>query len=544
VTIDETTADAGRAPHVPTSFNLAELWEAAADRCADRPAVVCGDERLTYAELEDRANRLANWMVAQGVQPGQHVGIYLENCVAYLDAMLAAYKIRAVPINVNYRYVEAELEYLFTDAELVGVVCQADFAGRVDAVRSACPALGWVLVVDDGYDRLLADSSPARPTAARTGDDAYVIYTGGTTGMPKGVVWRQEDAFFACIGGGDPMRMAGPAERPEDVPDRIIDGAFQYLPVAPLMHAAGQWTVLSWLFAGGTVVLLPGSLDPRAVWETIGRENINLMTVVGDAVVRPLVDEWKASGPYDVSSLFSIGSGGAPLTPALRAEFAALLPNVMIVDGFGSSETGAQGSQRLPGGGVMDAVPGEPTRFTPYGDGTMVLDDETLGPVVPGSGTEGRVARTGHIPLRYHNDPEKTAATFVEIDGVRWVLTGDRAIVEEDGTILLLGRGSGCINTGGEKVFPEEVESVLKAHPSVYDAIVVGVPDDRWGSRVAAVVQPTDPDTFDEASLLGAAREGLAGYKVPKQVVVVERVLRSPAGKADLRWAVDVASGA
>jgi acyl-CoA synthetase (AMP-forming)/AMP-acid ligase II len=542
VTTDPTAPPA--APHQPISFNFAEFWEAAADRCGDRLAVICGDDRLTYAQLEERANRLANWMVAQGVRPGQHVGIYLENCVAYLDAMLAAYKIRAVPINVNYRYVEAELQYLFTDAELVGVICQADFMERVDAVWSECPDLLWTLQVNEHYDQVLERSSPTRPVADRSGDDPYVIYTGGTTGMPKGVVWRQEDAFFACIGGGDPMRIAGPAERPQDVPDRIIDGAFQYLPVAPLMHAAGQWTVLSWLFAGGTVVLLPGSLDPAAVWRTIGEENVNLMTVVGDAVVRPLVDEWKATGPYEVSSLFSVGSGGAPLTPALRAEFAEILPNVMIVDGFGSSETGAQGSQRLPGGGVMEVVPGEPTRFTPYGEGTMVLDDETHQPVVPGSGVEGRVARTGHIPLRYHNDPEKTAATFVEIDGQRWVLTGDRAIVEEDGTILLLGRGSGCINTGGEKVFPEEVESVLKAHPAVYDAIVVGVPDDRWGSRVAAVVQPADADAFDEEAVLAAARDRLAGYKVPKQVVVVDKVLRSPAGKADLRWAAEVAAGA
>jgi acyl-CoA synthetase (AMP-forming)/AMP-acid ligase II len=535
-----------------TTFNLADVWEAVCDRVADREAVTCAGTRRSYAELEARANRLAHWMRSQGVEPGQHVGVYLQNCPEYLEAMLAAYKIRAVPINVNFRYVEDELRYLFDNADLVGTVFHRSFAPRLAAVAPELPGLRWCLAVEDGaaasgedlaalgagaYEEALSGSPPERDFGPRSGDDPYVIYTGGTTGMPKGVVWRQEDAFFACIGGGDPMRLLGPVDEPAQVLDRIIDGTFVYLPVAPLMHAAGQWTVLSWLFAGGRIVLLPGSLDPAEVWRTVAAEGVNLLTVVGDPVVRPLVDEWERSGPYDVSSLLSIGSGGAPLSPALRERLMRLLPNVTVVDGFGSSETGAQGAQRLEAGSAATGA----TRFTPYGDRTAVLDEVTHERVPPGSGRIGRVALRGRIPLGYYKDPEKTAATIVEVDGERWVLTGDLATVAEDGTITLLGRGSQCINTGGEKVFPEEVEAVLKAHPAVYDAVVVGVDDERWGQRVTAVVAPVAGATVTLDDLAAHCRGHLAGYKVPRQLVLVDEVVRSPAGKADYRWAARVA---
>ena len=310
-----------------------------------------------------------------------------------------------------------------------------------------------------------------------------------------------------------------------------------FLPVAPLMHAAGQWTSLAWLYAGGTVVLLPGSLDAVAVWRTVEREHVNLMTVVGDPVVRPLVDAWVAEGPFDVSSLFSIGSGGAPLTPALKDQLITLVPDAAVVDGFGSSETGAQGSQRLEAGAASGGV----TAFTPYPT-TTVLDEETRRPVEPGSGQVGRVALRGRIPLGYYNAPDKTAETFVEADGDRWVLTGDMATVESDGTIRLLGRGSVCINTGGEKVYPEEVEAVVKTHPSVYDALVIGVDDDRWGQRVTVVVQPVEGATVSLDELADHCRASIAGYKVPRSIVTVDRIERSPAGKADYRWAKQVAS--
>jgi acyl-CoA synthetase (AMP-forming)/AMP-acid ligase II len=539
-------------PSVPTTFNLADIWEMAADRCGDRLAVVCGDRRLSYADLEERSNRLAHHLLAQGVAPGQHVGLYLENGSEYLEGMLAAYKVRAVPINVNFRYVEHELRHLFDDADLVGVIHHRKFTPLVAAVSSELPLLGWSLAVDDGsgepldatgavdYEEALAASNPARDFGPRSSDDPYVIYTGGTTGFPKGVVWRQEDAFYACIGGGDPMRLHGAVERPDQLPDRMIDGGFIFLPVAPLMHAAAQWTSLSWLFAGGAVTLIPGSLDAKAIWEAIEREKINLLVIVGDAVARPLIDEWDRSGPYDTSSLFSVGSGGAPLTPKLKDRLIEIVDPASVNDGFGSSETGAQGTQRLGHGEKSDGV----TRFVPLGDTTVVLDETTLEPVMPGSGATGRVALRGRIPHRYYKDDEKTAETFVEAHGDRWVLTGDMATVDADGSIQLLGRGSVCINTGGEKVYPEEVEAVLRAHDDVYDALVVGVADDRWGQRVVAVVQPVAGRTLTLDDLGPFCRQQLAGYKVPRDLVLVDEVQRSPVGKPDYRWAKQAAESA
>jgi 3-oxocholest-4-en-26-oate---CoA ligase len=521
-----------------TTFNLADIWEAVAPRVADRTAVVCGDVRRSYAELDARATRLAHWMADQGVAPGQHVGLYLTNCPEYLEAMLACYKIRAVPINVNFRYVADELRHLFADADLVGVLVEPAFVERLAQVAPDLPDLRWSLELGEDYEAALAASSPVADFGPRRSDDHYVIYTGGTTGLPKGVVWTQEDAFYACIGGGDPTRQAGPVDEPGQVVDRIIDAPVIFLPVAPLMHAAGQWTSLSWLFAGGTVVLLPGSLDAVRVWQTVGQEGVNLMTVVGDAVVRPLLDAWTSHGPFDVSSLFSVGSGGAPLSPALREQLMGILPGVVVSDGFGSSETGAQGAQRLSEADHS----GEMTAFTPF-PSTTVIDEATRRPVEPGSEVMGRVALSGRIPLGYYNAPEKTAETFVEIDGVRWVLTGDMATIADDGTVRLFGRGSGCINTGGEKVFPEEVEAVLKAHPAVYDVLVVGVDDQRWGQAVAAVVEPVQGQSPTLDQLADHARASLAGYKVPRSLVLVDHVERSPAGKADYRWAQRAAAG-
>ena len=538
-----------------TTYNFADVWESVVDRVADRVALVCEGRELTYASIEERSNRLAHVLAESGVGPGDHVGVYLRNCPEYFEAMFACFKLRAVPININYRYVAGELRYLFDDSGIVALIAHRRFAVNVAEVVGGfdgfdpLDAITTVISVDDtgsptpagsiDYEQALAASSPERDFGPRSDDDRYVIYTGGTTGMPKGVVWRHGDAFFSCIGGGDPMRLNGPVDRPEEVLERIIDFDFVAFPLAPMMHAAAQWTSLSWLYCGARVVMHPGSFDPHATWRAVEANKVSTLIIVGDAMARPLVDAWDRHGPFDASSMFALGSGGAPLSAALKDRLMELLPHVMVTDGFGSSETGAQGSHRLQAGSST----GGATRFTPLGDTTTVLDDERR-PVAPGSGAIGRVALTGRIPLGYHNDPERTAATFVEVEGRRWVLTGDMATVDDDGTIVLLGRGSQAINTGGEKVFPEEVEGALKSHPAVYDALVVGVPDERFGERVCAVVslRPGLEAGLDE--LATHCRAAVAGYKVPRELVVVDEVVRSPVGKADYRWARSAALSA
>jgi acyl-CoA synthetase (AMP-forming)/AMP-acid ligase II len=531
---------------VPRTFNMADVWEMAADAVPEREALVVGTARRSYAQLEDNANRLANHLTARGIGAGDHVALYLENCPEYVEAMLAAWKLRAVTINVNHRYVADELRYLLDNSDSVAVLTQPSLAPTVAAVVGEVPAVRFTLVTGDDYDAALAAAPADRPVVeGRSDDDRYIIYTGGTTGLPKGVVWRHVDAFFACIGGGDPMRMNGPVERPEELPSRIADQQICYLPLAPMMHAAAQWTSLSWLFSGSKVVLMPGSLDPDAVWRTIGAEKVNSMTVVGDAVARPLLDAWDraavAGEPYDISSLFSISNGGAPMAASTRERIFATFPQMLVTDGFGSSEAGTQGAMRVAAGARPAGA--SLVRFDQPTKPTIVVDPEG-GEVVPGSGVAGQVLAGGHLPLGYYNDPEKTAATFVERGGERWLVTGDMATVGVDGAIELLGRGSVSINTGGEKVHPEEVEGALKAHPSVYDCLVVGVPDERWGSAVTAVVQPvpgTAP-TLDE--LAAHCKATLAGYKAPKRLVLVDAIVRSPSGKADYRWARTAAEDA
>ncbi len=453
--------------------------------------------------------------------------------------MFAAFKLRAVPVNVNYRYVEGELRHLFEDADLVALVYHRQFGPRVAAVSGDLPLLRHLLVVDDAsgerpapgsveYEEALAKASTDRPAVTRSGDDRYIAYTGGTTGLPKGVVWRHEDIFFGAMGGGDPIQTGNPISRPEEIVERLPETGMVSLPTPPFMHVSAHWGAFHTLFAGGKIVIPPeGRFDPDAIWRLVADERVNIMVVVGDAMARPLMDAFEAE-PGDVSSLIVIGSGGAILSASSKQRLAGLLPNVMVVDGFGSSETGVMGSST-----------GEGPRFT-VNDQTAVID-EAGRPVVPGSGTVGRLARRGHVPLGYYKDEAKTAATFLELDGVRWVLPGDMATVADDGTVVLLGRGSVCINTGGEKVYPEEVEAVLKAHPGVEDAVVVGVPDERWGERVVAVVTLRPGTALELADLQAFAREHLAGYKVPRDLCLVDEMVRSPAGKADYRWAKETA---
>jgi acyl-CoA synthetase (AMP-forming)/AMP-acid ligase II len=512
------------------SFNLADLFRVVAGAVPAREAVVDGSRRFTYGELDDRVRRLATVLLDAGVRPGEHVGLYLHNSSVYLEGMLAAFLVRAVPVNINYRYVADELRYLFDDADLVALLHEPEYAATVADVRDAVPGLRFTLARGDDYEAALAGAAPLDPAdvAGRSGDDHYILYTGGTTGLPKGVLWRHEDIFFAALGGGGQP----PIAHPDELADRAPRGRTRMLPACPFMHGSAHWMALSALFTGGCVVIDAGAgFDAARTWQLVADEGVTYLVIVGDAFARPLVEARSAGPPVDLSSLTVILSGGAILSPTVKDALLEALPGCLVVDGFGASETGGQGS--------MVAVPGAAgahPRFTMDAQ-TTVLDDD-LRPVEPGSGVVGRLARRGRVPLGYYKDPAKTAATFPVVDGERWAVPGDLATVEDDGTITIFGRGSVSINTGGEKVHPEEVESALKGHPAVFDAVVVGVPDDRWGQRVAAVVQLREDapaPTIDE--LAAHTRGSLAGYKVPRSVVVVDEIVRSPSGKADYRWA-------
>ena len=510
----------------------------------DREALVCDQRRLTFAELDERATRLAHHLAARGIGPGDHVGLYLYNGTEYLEAMLAAFKLRAVPVNVNYRYGADELRYLLADADARAIVYHGELESRLAPLTEDIPELATFVRVDDGttssstapleavdYEHALAAADPARDFGPRSCDDLYVLYTGGTTGMPKGVMWRHEDVFFGALGGGGGG--GAPISTPEELADRARDGRrLRCLPACPFMHGTAHWMALSALLTGGTVVVSPDrKLDPVRLWRLVAREQVQLLVIVGDAFARPLVealDQPDLAG-VDLSQCSVILSGGAILSPAVKTALAEQLPGSVVVDGYGASETGGQGQSVT----VAGAEPSPTPRFT-VNDQTTVLDD-ALAPA--GVGVVGRLARRGHIPLGYYKDPAKTAATFPVVDGVRWSVPGDHARIEADGTITLLGRGSVSINTGGEKVYPEEVESALKAHPAVFDAIVVGIPDDRWGERVVAVVQARPGDSPDLADLADHVRTRLADYKAPRAVVLVDAVERSPSGKPDYRWA-------
>ncbi len=529
-------------------FNLADLFESVVDTLPDREGLVCADRRLTYRELDRRANQLAHCLAQRGVGPGDHIGLYLYNGTEYIEGMLAAYKIRAVPINVNYRYVEEELEYLFDDADLVALIHHREFAPRIASVAAKLPQLTTFLAVEDGsgeafesidatdYEASLAAASPERDFAERSPDDLYIIYTGGTTGMPKGVMWRQEDIFFGALGGGNII--GANIERPEELREIVANAPMiSTLAIAPLMHGAAQWSCFIGFFGGNRIILSPQRrFDAAELWNLIAKERITSVSIVGDAMGRPLAESLAdAKQNLDLSCLKVIGSGGAIFSQPVKAVFKREIPDIMLFDGFGASETGHQGT------GVADAER-EGSPIFRMGENNQVFDDENQ-PVVPGSGVQGRLALRGHIPLGYYNDEAKTAKTFIEVEGVRWVLPGDIATIEKDGTITVFGRGSVSINSGGEKIFPEEVEAALKSHPAVFDALVVGVPDERFGQRVSAVVQPRPDMTLTLDDLAAHARTKVAGYKVPRELHLVDLVVRSPSGKPDYRWAASVAKG-
>ncbi|HEY8546043.1 MAG TPA: AMP-binding protein, partial [Acidimicrobiales bacterium] len=437
------------------TFNLADLFEVVADAVPDRPALVAGDRRLTYRELDERATRLGRHLLDAGLRAGDHVAIVSWNRAEWLETMLGAFKARMVPINVNYRYTADELRHVLADAECRAAVVEHALLGPLATVVRDLPQLHHVVGLDDGhpppvglavvpYEDALAAASPERAFGERSPDDRYILYTGGTTGAPKGVVWRAEDIYFAALGGNTPERER--VQRPEDLADRVMDGR-PWLVTSPMMHGNGQWNSLRPLYDGLGAVLWTGHrFDAAAVAELAARERPHLLVLVGDGMALPFVDAVEA-GSYDLSTIHVVASGGAILSPVVKQRLADVLPGVVIVDGFGASETGGHGR-------LIGAAADGPPRFS-MGPDTFVLDDD-LRPVPPGTGQVGRLARRGHVPLGYWNDPEKTAATFpVDAEGTRWAIPGDLAVPEADGTITLLGRGSACINTGGEKVHPE-----------------------------------------------------------------------------------------
>lgn len=532
-------------------YNLADLFESIVDTVPGREALVYIDHpgtgaerRLTYAQLDAAANRLGHHLRDRGIAPGEHVGLHLCNGVEYLQTALACLKIRAVPVNVNYRYVEDELVYLYRDADLAALVYDAEFGERVAAALPHTGTLRHLVRVGTGdgprtsvaFGDAEASGSPGRGFPARSADDRFIIYTGGTTGMPKGVVWRQEDLFFSGLGGGAPT--GRPVGRPEELAERVAAGGegLTFFPTPPLMHGTSTLTAFIG-FNFGQKVVLHRKFVPEEVLRTIEKEKVTAASLVGDAMLRPLVDA--LTGPLegtDLSSLLSVSSSGAILSETVRAQFAELAPHTLLLNNFGSSESGFNGTA------TADSSPEKGFRLR-VNARTTVVDPAALTPVAPGE--PGRIAQRGHVPLGYYNDPKKTAETFFEADGERWVLLGDMATVDEEGVITVLGRGSQCINTGGEKVYPEEVEQALKAHPDVYDALVAGVPDTRWGHRVAAVVQPRAQSSGLTADAVrDHCRERLAGYKIPRTVVFTDHIQRSPSGKADYRWARAVAQGA
>ena len=532
-----------------TTFNLADLFEQAADAFAERECLVANGVRRTYAQMEARANRLAHHLAAHGVRPGDHVGIYAQNGVEWVETLWAVFKIRAVWININYRYVEDELRYLFANADLHALVFAREYAPRVAAVRDCMPELVHAVVIEDGsgaplagvdavdFEAAMASGSAERDFAPRSGDDRYVLYTGGTTGMPKGVVWRHEDVFFA-LGGGIDQASGWKAERAQDMLEKAkAPGPNVYFSIAPLMHGASQWSVMGRSFVGHKNVLV-AKFEPREVWRLVAQEKVQALFITGDAMGRPLVEALDGVDD-DLSSLFLVTSTAAVFSPTVKDDFFERFPNLLIVDGVGASEVGGNGLL-LCTKGKTAMLGGGPT-FKP-GAGTVVLDDE-LRVVEPGSGKIGRIARTGHIPLEYYKDAKKSAETFFTgPDGRRYSMPGDFARVEPDGQVTLLGRGSVSINSGGEKIYPEEVEHAIKSHPACFDAIVIGVPDERWGSRVAAIVQPRAGMTPTLEDLQAHCRERLAGYKLPRQLTLVDSIERSPAGKPDYRWAQRVAA--
>ena len=528
-------------------FNLADLFEAAVDAYPEREYLVANGERRTYAEMEARANQLAHFLADRGIGPGDHVGIYSYNSVEWVETAWAVFKLRAVWININYRYVKDELRYLLTNADLKAIVHQREFSPLVATLLPELPELRHVVVVEDGtsveptpgaiaYEDALAGQSEVRDFGPRSGEDLYILYTGGTTGMPKGVVWHHQDVFYALGGGTDPTTNTQIPD-PTQMVAKGAGGPMVHLPIAPLMHGATQWCVMGQSFVGSKIVLM-AKFDPHEVWRLVDEERVNSVMITGDAMGKPLVESLDDPGfDHQLTSLLAVVSSAALFSAPVKDDFFAHLPNIVITDAIGSSEGGNNGMTMVTAGNT--AMKSGPTVHLLGADGRLRRE--------PRPGRTGIRASSARSPARA-TSPRATTTTrrrrprsSSKCDGTRYVMPGDYATVEADGSITLLGRGSIVINSGGEKIFPEEVESAVRSHPDVMDAIVCGAPDERWGQTVAAIIQPrVGHEAPSLESIQEHCREAIAGYKVPRRLHVVETVERSPSGKPDYQWAAAI----
>jgi acyl-CoA synthetase (AMP-forming)/AMP-acid ligase II len=531
------------------ALNIADLFEHAVDAVPGKPAVQVGDDAITFAELEAEANKLAHFLQARGIVPGDHVGLYAKNSIEHVIALIAILKVRAVAINVNYRYVTGELEYLFDNADLVGLVHDRVYAPLVAEVAPKFPQIKTYVALpnpaepDDASDlspfggvtlaEATADQSDERDFGERSPDDIHIIYTGGTTGFPKGVMWRHED-FWRVLGGGIDFMTGEPLEE-YDQSKKALDESLTTLPLSPLMHGGAQASLLMHLFAGQVTILEP-KFDPVRTWEIVDKYGVQMMFMTGDAMAVPLIDAYEAGG-FDGQTLFAIASSAAIFSKSVKERWMKAFPNAVFTDSIGSSEAGFQGTglqdaSALSTDGPVISIP----RTT-----AVIDDDNNLLDPDKDVGKIGRTARAGNVPVGYYKDPEKSAKTFITIDGVRYSIPGDYARIEEGNRLTLLGRGSNCVNTGGEKVYPEEVEQAIKAHPAVYDSLVVGLPDEKFGQSVAAVVQVREGEELTLEGLREFLRSHLSGYKLPRSLTIVDEIPRNATGKAQYPKAKDMA---
>jgi acyl-CoA synthetase (AMP-forming)/AMP-acid ligase II len=540
---------------VRRQYTVPAVADAVAAAIGHRELIAQGDKRYTYAQIAERSTRLASYLHSHGLgchsersalaghEAGQDLlGIYAYNGNEYVEAMLGAWRARVAPFNVNYRYIKAELAYLLGDANASALIYHAAFAPRVAEVLADLPALRVLIQIADGsdhelldgavdYETAIASSSAEPPPVEPSPDDLYVLYTGGTTGMPKGVLWRQHDIFVTSFGGRDLVGGGVMGSYEEIVARAAENPGAKIMILPPLMHGAAQWGAMTAITTGQSLVFasVVDHIDADDVVRTIERERVAVVTVVGDAIARPLLAAIE-KGTADVSSLSVVANGGALLTPSIKERLIKALPNAAVIDGVGSSETGAQMHHTSTAGAVS-------TGTFNAGPDTRVAAEDLSSILPPGHQGIGWLAQKGHVPLGYKGDPGKTAATFPVIDGVRYAVPGDRARHLDDGSIELLGRDSVTINSGGEKIFAEEVEKAIASHPAVADVVVAGRPSERWGQEVVAVVALADGASADAAELIDHAAESIARYKLPKAIVFRPMIERSPAGKADYRWA-------